>query len=188
MPHSYVPHMLIKLLSLLAKKTQTPIDTFCTSQSTPCTSFYVTQVLSESRKENKGTSCLTKLCSQNRFKQIRIDFSKQIATLSANTIQATSNIPQIISHEVTPEKIQKIKCANSRCKVHNGKPKHSWYAELVFLYIPVFYFPCHTLQVYVHKIGSCNFSEVSSAPTAYSPILASNILPVMPSLYYAATD
>lgn len=127
MPHSYVPHMLIKLLSLLAKKPNTHrhILYFANSSCTPCTLFYVTQVPSESRKENKGTSCLTKLCSQNRFKQIRMYFSKQIATLSANIILATSNIPQITPHEVTPEKIQRIKCANSRSKVYNGKPKHS---------------------------------------------------------------
>lgn len=127
MPHSYDPHMLIKLLPLLAKKPHTHrhILYFANSSCTPCTSFYVTQVPSESRKENKGTSCLTKLHSQNRFKQIRIDFSKQIATLSANIIQATSNIPQIIAQEMTPEETQRIKCANSGSKVHNGKPEHS---------------------------------------------------------------
>lgn len=128
MPHSYVPHMLIKITFPVSKKnpnTHRHILYFANSSCTPCTSFYVTQVPSESRKENKGTSCLTKLCSQNRFKQIRMDFSKQISTLSANIIQATSNIPQIIPHEVTPEEIQRIKCANRGNKVHSGKQKHS---------------------------------------------------------------
>lgn len=61
---------------------------------------------------------------------------------------------------MTPEGIQRTKCVNSGSEIH---PHMQWktntllYAEMVFLYISVFYFPCLILQRYLHKIGSCQF-------------------------------